>query len=578
MTDEQKIFFTRENIKHVIDLLTGIDQKIVDLHEISSKDFLVFNVLLKEYHQKAKQITKTASELFDFFCNLDQFHIVENAQAMHLAANLKIQSIQQVSLQVSDSIRKSKEDIAQLFVPFNNFRQNLMTLKFLFTSVKLTQWISDPVRAREISDLVDNITSHIQNTKDGLPVLDDDIQTLSGQMSVIFDLIQNLLNEVLPEINVLRRDLDHAVQTIIELKNKAVEDSRKIEQLSQRCFKNLDSVITNLQYHDIIRQKMEHIQTTHKTIIDDLNAVENDSEYEKNSVNYIKQIPEVAEIQAAQLMFTNKEYQSAIETITQKLLETGSDLLGISEICTAKVVNIQKIETVVQKLMGKSTTTYNQFQILSDLAVQLTTNCAFYQDKIEEQVSKKQEMHEIEEKLRTLSEKIKANKRTDVSQIDVFTRQIDPLLADIHNSRMRMENLIPDARHSTIRNQLISLTELIAVATMAIKVPAADQQVELIDKLNTVKDLVENMENINATELKKSIEQVIYYDVFDKEVETIIESLNKIYVMLVPFNNATKSTKNLLSNMESMYTMKTQRDLHGIQGSEKEEETDFELF
>ena len=578
MTDEQKVFFTRENIQHVIDLLTGIDQKIVDLHEISSKDFLVFSVLLKEYHQKAKQITKTASELFDFFCNLDQFHIVENAQTMHQTVNLKIQSIQQVSLQVSDSIRKSKEDITQLFVPFNNFRQNLMTLKFLFTSVKLTQWISDPIRAREVSDLVDNITSHIQNTKDGLPVLDGDVQTLSGHLNVIFDYLQTLLNEVLPEINSLRRELGQSIQTIIELKNKAVEDSRRIEQLSQHCFKNLDSVITNLQYHDIIRQKMEHIQTTHKTIIDDLNSVQNDSDYEINSINYIKQIPEVAEIQAAQLMFTNKEYQSAIETITQKLLETGSDLLGISEICTAKVVNIQKIESVVEKLMGESSTTFNQFQILSKLAVNLTTNCAYYQDRIEDQVSKKQEMHEIEEKLRTLSEKIKSNKRTDASKIDVFTRQIDPLLADIHNSRMRMENLIPDARHSTIRTQLITLTELIAVATMSIKLPTSNQQVELSNKLNTVKDLVANMENIDAEELKKSIEQVIYYDVFDKEVETIIESLNQIYMMLVPFNNATKSPKNLLSNMESMYTMKTQRDLHGIQGSEKEEESDFELF
>jgi hypothetical protein len=581
MNKNEHVNLTRENINQVIVSLTEIDTKIADLHHISAKDFLSFNELLKEYHQKARQVTKVSNDLFDFFCNLDRFPMVENAQSLHQLSNLRINNIRQVALQVSDSIKKTQEDVTQLFVPFNNFRQNLMTLKFLFTNVKLTQWISDPVRAEEISELTDRITSHIQNTKDELPVLDHDIQYLSKQMGVLFEHIQTLLNEVFPEIENQAAALGKNLGAIHELKNRAVEDSRKIEQLSQRCFKNLDNVITNLQYHDIIRQKMEHIQITHKTIIDDLSSVEDNGQYEKNSQTYIKQIPEVAEIQAAQLMFTNKEYQNAIETITQKLLETGNDLNSISEICNTKITNISRIEGLVGQLWENSVQLHKLFHRMSDLAVKLTSCCAYYQDKIEEQVNKKQELQEIEEKLTILSEKIKHMKRAERVQIDIFSKQIDPLLSDIHNSRIRMENLIPDAKHSTLRAQLLTLTENIAVATIGVKQPSESLKSEMNDKLTLIKEIVTHTENIDATGLMRSIERVAYYDVFDREVEKIIDALNKIYIMLVPFNDATKTPKDLLTNMEALYTMQTQRDLHTTKKPEDESaenESDIELF
>ncbi len=581
MEKNEHVNLTRENINQVIAALTEIDTKIADLHQISARDFLGFNELLKEYHQKTKQVTKIATDLFDFFCNLDRFQLVDNAQNLHQMSVMRIGNIRQIALQVSDSVKKTQEDITQLFVPFNNFRQNLMTLKFLFTNVKLTQWISDPIRATEIGGLVDQITSHIQNTKNGLPVLEYDIQYLSKQMGILFEHIQTLLNEVFPEIENQTTVLGKNLTSIQELKNRAVEDSRRIEQLSQRCFKNLDSVITNLQYHDIIRQKMEHIQITHKSIINDLSAVEDNEQYEKNSQAYIKQIPEVAETQAAQLMFTNKEYQNAIETITQKLLETGNDLNSISELCNNKITNIAKIETLVAQLSDNSVQSHKLFHRMSDLAVKLTTCCAYYQDKIEEQVSKKTELQKIEEKLTILSEKIKQMKRAERVQIDIFSKQIDPLLSDIHNSRIRMENLIPDARHSTLRAQLLTLTENIAVATIGIKQPSESLRLEMNDKLRSVKEVVSNTENIDAPGLIRSIERVAYYDIFDREVEKIIEALNKIYMMLVPYNDATKTPKDLLANMEALYTMQTQRDLHTAKKSDEqgsEDESDVELF
>ncbi|HON18233.1 MAG TPA: hypothetical protein PK990_03600 [Salinivirgaceae bacterium] len=578
MSDKRENLLSKGDIEKIVSILKGIDEKIIELNNISAKDFLGFNEILKEYHQKTKELTAHSANLFDLFISLDETPLIQSSKSLQSLVNLRLASLKQISQQVDNTIKKTEEDLQQLFVPFNNFRQNLLSLKFLFTNVKLTQWISEPNHAMEINRLIDEISTYIQNTRDGLPALDNDIQFLSQQMTSLNHLVKKLHTQILPTLDLNSKELDKNLETINGLKNKAQDDSRRIEQLGQRCFKNLDSVITNIQYHDIIRQKMEHIQNTHQSIIENLMSSNPTTEV-TNYQDYLKQIPEVVEIQAAQLMFTNKEYQNAIETINQKLYDTRNDHQQISEICKEKIKNIENLNQLFNKLLEQWTEIYHLFQEISTLAVQLTTTSAFYQDKIEDQVKKKHDLEEFENKLTQLLEKIKKIQTSERQNVDVFSKQIDPLLFDTKQSRIRMERLIPDSRHSSIRTQLLNLTETIALATVGLKSPPENSIVQIQNTLSSMRSIIEEIEKRRPTELLHSIEKVTYYDAFDREVEKIIASLNEIYIMLSPLNNTTKKSLDLLTGMEEHYTMQSQRDIHYGKNIEKnDEESDVELF
>ncbi len=572
----------KEQIEKIVQILKSIDDKILELNRISAKDFLGFSEILKEYHQKTKELTSQSGKLFEMFNTLEDITLVEETSAIQQAVLPRLGTIKKVSNQISNTIKKTEEDLQQLFVPFNNFRQNLLTLKFLFVNVKLSQWISEPQHAAEINGLIDEISAYIQDTREGLPLLDNDIQFLNQQMTDLSKHIQKIQSQILPSLEHSLNDLSKNLDRITDLKNKTLEDSRRIERHGQQCFKNLDNVITNIQYHDIIRQKMEHIQNTHQTIIDNLVLKSDTTASNPNNdkyLDYLKQIPEVIEIQASQLVFTNKEYQMAIETIMQKLHETSNELISISGICIEKNKNINKIEELFDKLVTQWHETYQSLVEISNLAVQLITTSAYYQDKIENQLRKKEELVSFETKLSTLAEKIRNLQPQDQHNLDLFAKQIEPLLFDTRQSQIKMNQLLPDANHSSIRTQLLNLTETIALTTSGLKSPQSYNREQTRTLLNSMREIVAEMGKTRSNELLQSIEKVTYYDAFDREVEKIIALLNEIYVMLLPYYESTKKSLDLLSTMEENYTMQSQRDLHyGKSVDNKDKESDVELF
>jgi hypothetical protein len=68
-------------------------------------------------------------------------------------------------------------------------------------------------------------------------------------------------------------------------------------------------IITDLQFHDIIRQKLEHIETINCTLIDELGKVNGDNTYKSG---YLSIMPEICQVNEAQLTLIHEEYQSTI--------------------------------------------------------------------------------------------------------------------------------------------------------------------------------------------------------------------------------------------------------------------------
>lgn len=552
-------------IRQVVGLLDVIDKKIMSLHTISTKDFMGFNELLKEYHKKAIEITRGSADMFAFFDELDSFAFVAEGRALLEVSQSKVRSIRQLALQVTDAIGKSQNAIGQIFVPINNFRQNLMTLKFLFANVKLTQWISDPESAAEVGALVDDIAQQIQNTKEDIPTIEINVRMLLAQLNILFEQTQKILcdNLIVLEQNTL--ELGKAIKSVEEIKDNSYSASTESNMLGQRCFKNLDSVVTNMQYQDIIRQKMEHIQLTHKSIINDLDTSAGSAS--DSWKEYMKQIPEIAEIQAAQLMYSNREYQNAIESIAQKLSDTHAGLRSITSLCALKSGELSRVEALASTISRCVDEIHRQRQHLSDFARKLAQNSARYQAMIEEQITRKQEMRRIEEGLAELSEKVKALRRDEKRELGFFANQIDPLLMDIRNTRLLMEGLIPDASQESARVKLLLLSRLIEASTSEAPDRSEDPSREARERLSKVAR--GRHVTSDGALMKESMEKATYYEVFDKEVESIIGSLNEIYKMLAPYIDSERMPRDLLSGMENLYTMKSERDTHSLRSAQE---------
>lgn len=100
----------------------------------------------------------------------------------------------------------------------------------------------------------------------------------------------------------------------------------------------ISNIITNLQFDDIIRQKLEHIQQTIHDIIYELDAVQQKTDdRDSQPVKYLSILSEITKLHAAQLIQTNQDYQQAFAGIKANLSSVQQSTTLIARDINAKL-------------------------------------------------------------------------------------------------------------------------------------------------------------------------------------------------------------------------------------------------
>ncbi len=554
--------------KEIIDTLNTIDQKIGSLHTISSKDFLFFNKLLKEYYKKIKEIADNNNFISDFF-NRDLIKIAQNLKEKNQNQRSNIDEIGQNSTKIGEILTQTYASLDLIIVPFNNYKQNLITLKYLlanlklhFTYINLSNKAELQNSVQAIDQSIDNIQSKFDNVTTGTDSLTTEILGLKDTICIAKttskkDAVEQLKN-VSNEIRKLSFDEYWTENFISDLNRR-----------TQNCFANMGEIITNIQYHDIIRQKMEHIQTSQKELIIGLSNIKFDefpNEYLENQVNFIAKIPEITDIQVAQLLYTNKDYQTSIEKITSKLIEVGHEMKELNTLYSSIVLNSNQFEETfidevkraqelyalfLTKTADEWKNSLNKFYVLSNLYKNLKVN--FNEVFISEKL--------LRSEIKTFEKLLKTHGKN--FGVDLMRRLI-LLISELQmNSNSLKTNL------NNITKQFNTLNDLLSsfIPNNINNVSSDDSLKKLTAGLAKIIELSEQYGTLSvsiSTEITSSFKSIEYYTYFKKTVEEIVAFLNDINKK-VNYDNLKSfigDNKEILQQLEKLYTMKSERDIH----------------
>lgn len=105
-------------------------------------------------------------------------------------------------------------------------------------------------------------------------------------------------------------------QTVGQIVTAPHQNDALLPRESKDSLTYLSNIITVLQFDDIVRQKLEHIQQTIVEIIEELHSIQQNTGNKSNQpIKYIYILPEITKLHAAQLLQTNRDYQKAITSI-----------------------------------------------------------------------------------------------------------------------------------------------------------------------------------------------------------------------------------------------------------------------
>ncbi|BDX39361.1 hypothetical protein CYCD_27160 [Tenuifilaceae bacterium CYCD] len=582
------------DINNITEKFTQIDTKILELLQCSSDDFMGLNSNFKELYRSSSLLSKNATEIFEILSDDESKEMMGELENLYKILRKSHTPILNTAKEGVNTIKEMLDISGNLHLQVKNLNQNLLTLKFLLANLKITG--SHEQLSPAIDELTDNYNKHINQQKLREYQNDkslDKFQELIDSAIIRLDRYYLQLNQQITLI------LDQIHTAIVLFADKQQEVSRRLptlKKITTEISESIANIITNLQYHDIIRQKIEHVQTSHRGLLQ--NLADFDPSNEGQHLDYLSRIRDLANIQSALLVRANKEYQRAIELITEKFRSISEDMSNISILCkelTQSQFNqeeihfadlSQKLDSILAPLKSVpliektfanelSEMVASTSQILAAVAKTGSIisesdtsfipkenidalKSAYPQGNIVDQIKEVgQDVEKTSNQIQTITQRF-----TDVNS------QLDKVCKDLDSKHFEVEGL------DNVAEKIVSILDKLK------------QQDEIIYKLLHENFKVsKEMDNV----VVGSVKQIKYYEFFEVRIIEIIRMLNEAFHE-IEGSESQKDTEDM-EFLKNLYTMESEHKIHesiivgkvnsddeNLDNIEETENDDVELF
>lgn len=580
----KNISLSESSIKEIIILLSDIDVKINALNESSAKDFLTLNSNLKENYKLAEKISENAKKLFEILAGKDRNYLLKKLDTFHTGLKFQIDGFSDSVIKGAKVLENIQGLFNSMFIPIKNFNQNLMTINFLLANLKLN--LTYLKQEEQILDKADSLMQKIKAIKEIYDVFDNKVNKLKVLSNSIQTFFGQLKEKQTINLETILEQIQSSVTILSARYQEASIQMPQVTKKSEDYFENISKIITNLQFHDIIRQKMEHVQHTHKEIIDELNAFDFNDKNASLAEHTSKflQIRDIAGVQVAQLIHTNQEYQDAIEKITVNFLEIGDDMKAISEMCNnfsghkpgMGGSHFREIETnlevsvdLINKFGADGELFSNKVKSVAETIAELKVDLDTILEQFESIKKGLAEIFNIlKPKEKKLPEIYKLGKQlSDISKsIRGELTNVNDYFKSAEDETVVLETLVENNFESQFKSNLQKFSESIF---SVVKILNSDNS-----KVEEILQINGDYGNQLAVDIQTSIEKVKYYDFFEQVIEEIILELNNIYLTIKSDSSVgAEEGAYDLESLKQRYTMESQRTIHGRVLNEVEEES-----
>ncbi|MDD2550448.1 MAG: hypothetical protein PHD00_10190, partial [Bacteroidales bacterium] len=348
-------------ISEFAEVFMGIDNQILQLHQCSSDDFLGLNADFKLYYGQAKKISGNATQIFNNLAEKESRQFLINLEGLYESlSRVKIKFASQLDRSIAH-LQSIADFQRKLFLPIKNLNQDLLTLKFLLANIEISNSTMPTPQNGNFEKLIKRYGAIISQFKELGLNSESNLSKLKAGVTSSLKHFESIKQKNLNDLDIILNTIHYGIILFAE---KHEEVARQIPQLTiktEDSSQSIADIITNLQYHDIIRQKMDHVQATHKNLLNDLLETTNKPKggnTEDNQKLLIK-IRDIANLQSAQLVHANKEYQKAIEAITEKFIAISSNMSTVATMC--KEINFSHdnadelyLQNMAQKMQNAS--------------------------------------------------------------------------------------------------------------------------------------------------------------------------------------------------------------------------------
>ena len=537
----------------MIEVYKNIIKRLNHLNEYSSHDFINMSRDLMSHHSRANSFIEDT---------LSIQKIVKQEIPRYKNDILKelkevFNDIDKYTLKVNEQIKLNKNDVEDLMVNVSCIIDSINSIKIDIDNVSDSLKKSYTSNTANLS--VDKVFETVNNAEYACEFLLKYFNDFLFWVSKYYNEYKNSFDSQLGIFENVKQNFSVINKDVLTQSNDLTYEFNLLMKSTVKCRQNINNVIISLQYHDIIKQKIDHIVKVNLDLIKEYdNIIENQNEKSE----FYNKITEIAKLHICQLLLINKECQVAVDSITTNLTSLLDEIIVLSdnEKVVLKNLNIS-FNNLILKLSNskeytsKLNTNNFKYEVVSKNVENYVENIigvlerssdafnyllkfeAFYNEVIDNK-----------ELSKLINEVVHIKKRINI--ISGLINQHNNLFFKIQVNIERLDSILKSNKSTTLINKL------------------TDSYVDFMDFYFQKNELLKNHTNSHSSlknelffEIKPTINHLNTSSYFESQINEVIEELYKIEKL---YENIDKR-KNILEDLkyiEPLYTMKSERVVH----------------
>lgn len=554
-------------VPEIVELFENVDLKIQALHQCSAEDFLGLNAKFKGFYKESKNVSKDASALLELFSRTKNDQLKNDLELCRTELEQSLVALKGQQSETLRIVRKLNDALEEYLFPlrhinneFSILNMELIAVDAVYRSVSKEN-AAYSLRFNALIREWENFVIEIVETKKLSQVF---LQELSYSLNHI-ELIGG--RGIRSLVSLL--DFVEQGKHLFEVKQRESDENLpELRAKSDTCAKSIADVITSLQYQDIIRQKMEHIQQAHIKLLENLRQTDVLAT-EDAWTSVLVQVRDISALQAAQLLATNKEYQAAIEAIAFHFRSIAKEMSAVASICRNTMSEDEHIRrTAISDLADRFKRTDSLLARVLDVFPECTREVLFIRDGANTLQKR------IDEHLKTFTtlsgrvEELLAPFR-DVKEahFEHYLSQINEMLDTMHHNmetvRVHNQVIVNAVEGLGLYAQKLGESDLLWNYVQVNVRRAHALSEHLLSTEKESNSLLLNIEKTSRSiceETQSALAAVRYYDFFENVIAEIVKGLSAMSSRICA--NVDLSVHSDMTEVRDLYTMESERKVH----------------
>jgi methyl-accepting chemotaxis protein len=303
--------------------LNGIDDNFIELQDSTEKELLQIGSKLTDYHSNSSQISKMSLETANLLSGEKINNAIDGLQNVLRDFNKYLEHSENELEEYIRTVKNILDIINEVQVPLSGFKKIVKHLRIFGISTKI-----ENSRLTDSDTDFSALAEHVYKLSD---LIHSNYSRIIEKSKTICTILHKNFSQLLDLSNVQR----HKAQSILQKsqtsldslldKHKVSSSSAKIVlSKSEELYKDIGEIVISMQYHDITRQQMEHVNNVLKDcsvkFIDNFDEIAHeDLDGIKNQLEVIHEVENILGLQKEQLLHSKEELLKAIDGILGNL-------------------------------------------------------------------------------------------------------------------------------------------------------------------------------------------------------------------------------------------------------------------